>query len=81
MHLNCHVTSHDHLIERTCEWELLVLCHYADNSCDYKHCYGDGESPSCQVWLPLVQRKWRYKVFNMKRGLQKATWLWDQVTL
>ena len=43
MYLICHVTSNDHLIEtslRIYEWEPLVLCHYADKSCDHKHCDG-----------------------------------------
>ena len=43
MYLICHVTSHDHLIERACTffgWELFVLCHYADKSCDHKYCDG-----------------------------------------
>ena len=40
MYLICRVTSHDHLIERVYEffgWELLVLCHSVDKSCDHKH--------------------------------------------
>ena len=43
MYLRCDVTSDDHIIEKVCKnkgWELLVLCHYTDKSCNHKHCNG-----------------------------------------
>ena len=40
MRLICHLTSHDHSIEIVCEF--MLLCYYADKSCNHKHCDGGG---------------------------------------
>ena len=40
MYLICHVTLPHGEFMQTYGWELLVLCPYADETCDDKHCEG-----------------------------------------
>ena len=60
MYLNCHVTSHDHLIWGVMQiyWqELLAVCHGPDKFCDHKHCHSGGiiyQAPSRKTHVEMV---------------------------